>query len=346
MSASGLHWHVVYSWVAVSLCTGVLSYFACIGALKLAEKSGMIAHPGERQSHQRATPTGGGLGLIFSIVITTLCLELILSLPDFWWQNVLPGVLLLTVVGWRDDRISVSSLLRLSIQLAVSIWLIGFGWLEFSVKDMVLFAGTALAMVSLMNIYNFMDGSNGMAAFQGVFAAVIMAVFFQAGGDYAMALVALAVAAACAGFLPLNFPDARVFMGDVSSVPLGFIFAAFAIYGLRTGSLSILISILIMSVFLIDASLTLLSRVIRGERWYTAHAQHVYQRLIALGWSHRRVLVVYQAINVILVLPAIVLVKTYPQYAIATVAFTFLLLGTCWHIANRRLGMTAEVQVK
>src|SRR5210317_1907734 len=100
----------------------------------------MIAHPGERQSHQRATPTGGGLGLIFSIVITTLCLELILSLPDFWWQNVLPGVLLLTVVGWRDDRISVSSLLRLSIQLAVSIWLIGFGWLEFSVKDMVLFA--------------------------------------------------------------------------------------------------------------------------------------------------------------------------------------------------------------
>ncbi len=250
------------------------------------------------------------------------------------------------MVGWRDDRVSVSSLLRLTVQLAVSIWLIGFGWLEFSVKDMVLFAGITLAMVWLMNIYNFMDGSNGMAGFQGVFAGVIMAVFFQAGGDDAMALVALAVAAACAGFLPLNFPDARVFMGDVSSVPLGFIFAAFAVYGVQTGSLGMSISILIMSVFFVDATLTLLSRVFRGEQWYTAHAQHVYQRLIAQGWSHRRVLLVYQAINVFLVLPAIVLAKTYPQYAMVTVGFTLLLLGTCWHIANRRLGMTVEVQVK
>ncbi len=212
--------------------------------------------------------------------------------------------------------------------------------------DTVFWAAVIVAMVWLMNVYNFMDGSNGMAGFQGVFAGVTMAVFFQTGDEYSMALIALAVAAACAGFLPLNFPDARVFMGDVSSVPLGFIFAAFAVYGMQTGSLSLPVSILIMSVFLVDATLTLLSRVIRGERWYTAHAQHVYQRLIAQGWSHRRVLVVYQAINVVLVLPAIVLAKIYPQYAMVTAGFTLLLLGTCWHIANRRLGMTAEVQVK
>jgi len=306
----------------------------------------MISHPGERQSHERATPTGGGLGIIFSIVVTTLCLELIISLPDFWWQNVLPGILLLAMVGWLDDKQSVSSLLRLSIQLAVTVWLIGFGRVVFPLTDTVLLAAFILAMVWLMNVYNFMDGSNGMAGFQGVFAGVTMAVFFQAGGAYPMALIALAVAAACLGFLPLNFPVARVFMGDVSSVPLGFIFAALAVYGMQTGSLSFSVSILIMSIFLVDATLTLLSRAIRGERWYTAHAQHVYQRLIAQGWSHHRVLVVYQAINLVLVLPAVVLAKKYPQYAMATAGFTLILLAICWHIANRRLGMTADVQVK
>ncbi len=346
MSLFVSEWQVVCSWIAVSLFGAVLSYFGCLRAMKLAEKSGMITHPGERQSHQRATPTGGGLGLVFSIVVTTLCLELIISLPDFWWQNVLPGVLLLAIVGWRDDKKSVSSLLRLTIQLVVSIWLIGFGRVGFPLTDMVLWAVVILAMVWLMNAYNFMDGSNGMAGFQGVFAGVTMAVLFQAGGAYPMALIALAVAAACAGFLPLNFPVAKVFMGDVSSVPLGFIFAAFVVYGMQTGSLGISVSILIMSVFLVDATLTLLTRAFRRERWYTAHAQHIYQRLIAQGWTHRRVLVVYQAINLVLVLPAVVLARRYPQYAMATAGVTLILLATCWHIANRRLGMTADVQVK
>jgi UDP-N-acetylmuramyl pentapeptide phosphotransferase/UDP-N-acetylglucosamine-1-phosphate transferase len=336
----------IYGWLAVSMFAGILSYFSCFRAMTLAERSGMIALPGERQSHQHATPTGGGLGLVFSIIVTTLCLELMLSLPDFWWQKVLPGVLLLTIIGWRDDKNPVSSLLRLLIQLAVSVWLVGFGWWEFTFKEIVFWSGVTVAMIWLMNAYNFMDGSNGMAGFQGVFAGTVMAVLFQTGGEHTMALIALVVAAACVGFLPLNFPRARVFMGDVSSVPLGFIFGAFAVYGIKTGSMSAILSILVMSVFFVDATLTLLSRAFRGERWYTAHAQHVYQRLIASGWTHSRVLVVYQAINVVVVLPALVLAKTYPQYALVTVGITLLLLGTCWHIANWRLGMIAEVQLK
>ncbi len=332
-------------WAAVALSTGVLSYFSCKKAMALAERSGMIAFPGERQSHQHATPAGGGLGLIFSIVMTTLCLELIVSLPFFWWQKMLPGVLLLTIVGWCDDKHPVSPALRLLIQFAVSIWLTGFGWWDLPWRELVYWSCAVVAMIWMMNLYNFMDGSNGMAGFQGVFAGVTMAALFQFGGESSMALVALGVAAGCAGFLPLNFPRAKVFMGDASSVPLGFIFAAFAGYGVWTGSISLPLSILIMSVFLVDTTLTLLSRVLHRERWYTAHAQHVYQRLIAQGWSHQRVLVVYQALNVVLVLPAIVLAKIYPQYALMTVALILLLLGACWRIAKWRLGVTAENQV-
>jgi UDP-N-acetylmuramyl pentapeptide phosphotransferase/UDP-N-acetylglucosamine-1-phosphate transferase len=333
-------------WIAVGLFSGFLSFFACFKARNLAEKLGMITQPGQRQSHQRATPTGGGLGLVFSIAVTTLCLQLLLRLPAFWWQNMLPGFLLLVIIGWHDDRYSVSSLLRFLVQLAVSMWLIGFGWSGFLVSDAGILVSGIIAMVWLMNMYNFMDGSNGMAGFQGVFAGLVMAVLFQIGEQPAMALIALAVSAACLGFLPLNFPQAKVFMGDVASVPLGFIFASFAIYGVKTGSLSLFSSILIMSVFIVDASLTLMTRVIRGEQWYTAHAQHVYQRLIAKGWSHRQVLVVYQAINVVLVLPAIVLAEIFPQLAVVAAVFILLTLGACWYIANWRLVMVAKVQLK
>ena len=259
---------------------------------------------------------------------------------------MLPGILLLAIVGWWDDKYPVSTLKRLLVQLAVSLWLLGFGWSQFSMNGVGWFLGIVVTMVWLMNLYNFMDGSNGMAGFQGVFAGLLMAVFFQAGEQYAMALLALSVAAACAGFLPLNFPGARVFMGDVASVPLGFIFASLAIYGMQTGSLSFALSLLIMAVFIVDATLTLFTRVLSGEQWYTAHTQHVYQRLIIHGWSHRLVLMVYQAINVILVLPAIVVAEMYPQNAMVIAGFTLIVLGTCWYFANRRLGVPVTVELK
>jgi len=314
--------------------------------MQLALGSGMIALPGERQSHHQATPTGGGLGIVFSIVLTSFCLQLFSPLPVFWWQNMLPGLILLSLVGWLDDKHAVSSLIRLLVQLAVSFWLLGFGWSEFSLAGLSLFAGTALAMVWMMNMYNFMDGSNGMAGFQGVFAGLVLAVLFQNGGQSEMAILALVVAAACAGFLPLNFPNARVFMGDVASVPLGFIFAAFMFYGIRTGSLGLVSSSLVMSLFIVDATLTLFKRAIRGERWYTAHAQHVYQRLIAQGWSHGGVLLLYQTINVIWVLPVLILAEKYQTYAVLMAGGSFLVLSACWYTMNRRLGMIAMKQVK
>lgn len=346
MSLAWLDLHSLYGWFGIGLLSGVLSYFSCIKALSLAEKNGMLVQPGERQSHINATPTGGGLGLIFSLLVILAGLQMMLPLPVFWWQNMLPGILILAIIGWFDDKRPVSSLLRLLVQLAVSLWLLGYGGLQFSLAEIGMFASAIVAIIWLMNLYNFMDGSNGMAGFQGLFAGLVMAVLFQSNGQSSMALIALVVAAACAGFLPLNFPRARVFMGDVASVPLGFIFASLAVYGAQTGSLSLAISILIMSVFLVDSTMTLLARVLWGERWYTAHAKHVYQRLIAQGWSHRQVLVVYQTINIILVLPAIALAEIYPQYATITVGLTLLLLGASWQIVNWRLSVLATVQLK
>jgi len=105
-------------------------------------------------------------------------------------------------------------------------------------------------------------------------------------------------------------------------------------------------SVLVMSVFIVDATMTLVTRVLYGERWYTAHNQHVYQRLIAHGWSHRLVLIAYQAINVILVLPAVGMAELYPQYAMVITVLTMLTLVSGWLIINRRIGMRASGQLK
>ncbi|MGD9021287.1 MAG: glycosyltransferase family 4 protein [Lysobacterales bacterium] len=339
-------WGWLYGWAATALFAGILSFVASSVAAAMASNAGMVIEPGRRQSHSIATPTGGGLGLVLAIVATSFYLQASLALPAFWWVGMFPGILLLGAVGWLDDSRHVSAWLRLLVQLAVSIWLLASVSLQFYEGGMVTPIISVVAMVWYMNLYNFMDGSNGMAAFQGAFAGLVMAALFGINDQAPAALLALVVAAACAGFLPLNFPNARVFMGDVASVPLGFMFAALSLYGVGQGTFGWPVAILVMAVFIVDASLTLLSRVIRRERWYTAHAQHVYQRLIGHGWSHRKVLVVYQAINVAIVLPAVVLAAKNPNNAALTAGLTFVLLGACWYFANRRLGMLAEVQEK
>jgi Fuc2NAc and GlcNAc transferase len=338
MNSGAWDWQSGASWIMVAIAVALVSFLACWLAMKLAQRSGMIALPGERQSHLKATPTGGGLGMIITMLIISLVIQHFQDLPVYWWLNMLPGIVLLALVGWLDDKRPVSATIRLLVQFTVSLYLLLCMRFLGPAINAGMIGITVIAMVWLMNLYNFMDGSNGMAGFQGLFCSLVFAVLFQLGGHSSMAMIALVVAAACIGFLPLNFPVAKVFMGDVASVPLGFIFAAFSVYGIYQGIFAFWAAVLIMSVFLVDASLTLAARVIQREQWYTAHKQHVYQRLIEQEWSHSQVLIAYQAINVVMVLPAIVLVTMYPQYAIVTTLLMLLVLSGGWYIANWKLG--------
>ena len=201
---------------------------------------------------------------------------------------------------------------------------------------------SGLFVIWMTNLYNFMDGSNGMAGLQGVFAAGVLAVLFHFSGDDQFSLLALLLAACCAGFLPWNLGHARVFMGDVGSLVLGFLFAAFLLYGIGTGAFDYSVALMVMLLYLTDASLTLLMRVIRGERWYNAHRQHLYQRLIAHGWTHSRVAMLYQAINLTLVLPGIVIAVNFPALAWAVALALTLIFILGWYFSISRLGVQAE----
>lgn len=324
----------------VALTTFVLSLALTGAARWYARRRGLLAIPDERSSHVDAVPSGGGVGIVLSWLLVSV-LVMPKDVPGLWHVGILPAVMVLAAVGWIDDHRPLRASLRFAVQLAVSLYLLalmsGTGLLPSPL--MLIIAGLWLLWIS--NLYNFMDGSHGMAGAQGVFSGLVLGWLFNEAGESGMALVSLMVSASCLGFLPWNLVKNRVFMGDVASVPLGFALAGLCIYGVAGGTMSAAQAIMVLAVFIVDASLTLLGRVLKGERWYTAHRQHLYQRLIASGRSHERVLALYTTINFALVLPAIVVSVRSPEltWVVTTGLIATMVVG--WILAIRRLGVTA-----
>ena len=342
MSGSTITWFLLFPAISA-----MLSWLGVGWVTRYAIGAGVLDHPGKRQSHHVSTPTGGGLGMMASLLLVSLGLSF--SGCDFpmWAMGVLPGVLVLTIIGWLDDRSSLAQWFRLIVQLAVSLYLVVFlhktglaagnSW-SGPLGALALTLGV-FALMWLMNLYNFMDGSDGMAGFQGLFTGLILCLLFALENALAPALLCLVVTGCCLGFLPWNFPRPRVFMGDAGSVPLGYVFGSLIAMGCLLGLLRLPVAMLVLSVFLVDSTLTLFKRIFRGERWYTAHKQHLYQRLIAHGWPHSRVLLLYQAINVFFVLPVIALEMMYPAYAWPLTGVTWLIIATGWQVAHLKMGV-------
>lgn len=234
--------------------------------------------PGERRSHAVATPRGGGIAIVV-VVVLAMAAAVAGAAPV---QPMLAGafalgLVMVAAVGLVDDHRPLSPWLRLAVH-ALSAAVFSAALSHAGATPLVTAITFGMILV-LVNVWNFMDGINGIAATQ----ALLVAGALLAGLDGGWALVALAMAAACLGFLPYNFPRARIFMGDVGSGATGFAVAALGgvfAAGAEPGAGVLLL--LPLSAFLVDAGLTLLRRVLRGERWWTPHVQHGYQ-----AWARR-----------------------------------------------------------
>jgi Fuc2NAc and GlcNAc transferase len=315
---------VFLSWIL----TGLATWYAA--------RRGLIDQPGERHSHSQPTPRGGGAGLVLALVLVTLLLAAG-PVPGWWKTCVMPGVVVLALLGWWDDHHSLGAGLRFIVQLAVSLLLLACAVLGGWMTGVVTIMAGGLFILWMTNLYNFMDGSNGMAGLQGVFAGLVLAWLYDQGGDPGSALVALLLAAVCVGFLPWNLGRARVFMGDVGSLVLGFALAALLLHGVVAGAFSLPVALLVVLVFLVDATLTLLARVLAGEQWYNPHRQHLYQRLIARGWTHGRVAALYQAVNLMLIVPGVAMATTFPALGWSILLVLACALGAVWYGAKRKL---------
>jgi UDP-N-acetylmuramyl pentapeptide phosphotransferase/UDP-N-acetylglucosamine-1-phosphate transferase len=189
----------------------------------------------------------------------------------------------LAVVSFIDDRRHVPIVLRFGAHaLAATIFVLVLDPDVHPLWQGVL----VLAIVWMTNLYNFMDGSDGLAGGMGLFGFGAYALGAWLAGDTVMAVASGAVAAAALTFLAFNFPPAKVFMGDAGSIPLGFLAAALGLIGWHAGRWPLWFPVLAFSPFIVDASLTLARRALRGERVWEAHRSHYYQRLVQLGWGH------------------------------------------------------------
>jgi UDP-N-acetylmuramyl pentapeptide phosphotransferase/UDP-N-acetylglucosamine-1-phosphate transferase len=258
--------------------------------------------PNQRSSHARPTPRGGGLVIVGGFFLglgAWLALGGSLSPRALGW---LAGALLVAIVSFIDDLHPLPAAPRLLTHV------IGAGILTVAgvqERDQPLPIALPLAFLYialLTNVYNFMDGIDGLAASQAIVAGLALAVAGSIVHNPVIGIGGGLLAASSAGFLLYNLPPARLFMGDVGSTFLGFSFAGLSLLGnigVGGGRLPIEFGVVILAPFLFDSLVTLARRILRGERWYTAHRSHYYQRLVQRGLSHAQVTSLYAGLAVV-----------------------------------------------
>ncbi len=267
--------------------------------------------PNERSSHSAPTPRGGGVGIVAVFLLIVAWLSVKNGLPNGLAAALIGGGMAVAGIGLLDDHYQISARLRILIHFAAAgwalWWLHGVGPLQVGAYNWDFgWFGQAVALVGLVwmtNLYNFMDGIDGIAAVESVCVSGLGALMLTWVGLGGLATGALVLMGASAGFLLWNWQPAKIFMGDVGSGFLGFVFGVLAIASTRERPLLIWPWVILLSVFVVDSTLTLLRRFMTGARWYEAHRSHAYQHAARRWSSHSRVTLAIATVNIVWLFP-------------------------------------------
>lgn len=292
----------------------VVAFFvaAAVSALVIAlmlrsGRAGPLDNPNHRSLHSVAVPRSGGVGVLAGLA----CAGAAWVPPPAW----LVALALLAAVSWWDDCRPLSAPLRFAVHLLAAVVVLD-----------TLGAGPAgavvliFALVWMANLYNFMDGANGLAGGMALLGFLALSVAAALTGQHELAGWAVAIAGAALGFLRFNFHPARIFLGDIGSVTLGFLAALLGWYGWMRQAWPLWFPVLAFSPFIVDATATLLRRLLRGEKVWQAHREHYYQRLVRMGWSHRRLALSEYALMSAVAVTAVMLLEVSPVWQWAGVA--------------------------
>lgn len=319
---------VVLETLLISLGALILSALLTEAVRRFVLSHGLLDVPNYRSSHGVATPRGGGLAIVG---VTTSALLAFTALGVGGGQLALAligGGVAVALVGFLDDRQQMPVHVRLAVHVMAAVWalyclgglpplrigehLLSLGWV-----------GNPLAVAAIvwtLNLFNFMDGIDALAASEAAFVAGAGALLgVVSGSTPTVPAVALAFTAACCGFLVWNWPPAKIFMGDVGSGYVGYVVAVLALAATRENPEALWVWLILGGVFFVDATVTLVRRAARGERIYDAHRSHGYQWLARRWGSHRRVTVAVMMLNLIWLLPCAFLATLHPDHAVAIV---------------------------
>ncbi len=336
----------------------VSSYFLTYLVRNYSLKHQIIDIPNGRSSHTIPTPRGGGLAFVVVVLVSISLLFGLGILELRVFLALLGGGCLIAGVGWLDDRWGLSALVRLCFHFLAAIWAVswlgGVPSLSLGFTELDLsWWGSGVAVVGLVwmiNLYNFMDGIDGLAGVEAVTVSAVAAILLWSQASN-LAIPCLLLAAAVLGFLIWNWPPAKVFMGDVGSGFLGFVFAVLAIWSENNCAVPLLIWLLLLGVFIVDATVTLVKRMAGGEKLYEAHRSHVYQLAVQAGYSHKQVTLTVLLINIMLGIVAAGALYYYNYMllitlvTVAVLVVAHLLLGQVFNTRIARMNVNANNMV-
>ncbi|XXA04642.1 glycosyltransferase family 4 protein [Paraburkholderia sp. A3BS-1L] len=325
--------------MSISLCaaaTAVICAALCAAVLGVLLKTGLAWRlatdiPNERSLHERPTPRVGGWGITPVVVLAILLLT-----PSLWL--IAAGTAFLAAVSQIDDRRGLPARVRFAAHFVAVLALIVVYPAPVPWWCLV---GLAFLMLWLVNLYNFMDGSDGLAGGMALFGFGAYAIAALLGPTPMRELIwsCAAVAGAAAGFLFFNFHPAKIFLGDAGSISTGFLAGALGYWGWRSGAWPIWFPALVFSPFIGDASITLVRRLLRGEKFWQAHREHYYQRMVRLGTGHAATALTWYLVmftGIILALWALALPTALQWGIVAGWAVVLVLMGAVIDMRWRR----------
>ena len=291
--------------------------------------------PNQRSLHSLPVPRCGGLAVMIGFIAGGLLF------PSDLLVNLLFVVFPLAAISFLDDCRGLSALVRFAAHLSAAAVFIGLFFADTPLPVMMLVA-TLIAWMT--NLYNFMGGSDGLAGGMGFFGFGAYGFAAWLAGDHYLAVPSACLAASALGFLFFNFPPARIFLGDAGSIPMGFLAGAFGSLGWHRAIWPAWFPLLVFAPFIIDASVTLARRLWRREKVWQAHRSHYYQRLIRLGWGHRKTALAEYAVMAGSVLMALTALAADSDMQIIIIAGSLIiyislmaLIDRCWHNSGQEI---------
>lgn len=312
--------------ISTVLITGAfLAALALTGLVRVFVRGyGLLDVPNYRSSHAVPTPRGGGIAIVLIFIAGISATTLLHMTPEGLYCAVIFGGLPVAIVGLMDDCRRLPATTRLVVHVVAAAVALGFlggippvrlgnrlvtlGWSGYAIG--------ALGIVWSLNLFNFMDGIDGIAAAESIFVCGAGALAIStAAGSGGLVTICLVMSAACCGFLIWNWPPAKIFMGDVGSGFVGYVLSLLALWAGRVNHAALWIWLILGAVFLVDATVTLLGRAVRRQRLQDAHRSHAYQRLSRRWGSHKRVTMAVICVNIFWLLPNALLAAARPSWA-------------------------------
>lgn len=305
----------------------VVIFFSLNAALTAAVRwsalrTGYLDIPNERSLHQTPVPKSGGIAFVSSFLLLTFLFYLINWLPYQQFLALFFGGFVIAAIGFWDDHKNLSARRRIVFHFVGAIWAISwvgpltslsFGAFTLTSIGLLVLL-TLVGLVWLLNLYNFMDGNDGLATSEGIFVASIAAILLYLHGGTALAALSLSLAIALAGFLMWNWAPAKIFMGDTGSCFLGYTFGVFMIISAAHGWIEPWTWLILLGVFITDTTVTLFRRMRRGYRFYQSHCNHAYHHAARRFASHKKLTYGVIWVNVLWLLPMALLSDYWPEW--------------------------------